>query len=228
MKAKNNFPTDHRRHAFTLVELLVVMAVIATLAAILFPVFGNIKKNGAIRKARAEMLKVVMAIESYKAQMGHYPPDHVIAGGVNPAVNSLYFELSGTANNGTHFVTLDGSARILVGDVATTFGQAGFVNCSKAGSDDNAQPAHDFIKGGLRASNYGELSPEVRLLTCSIKWPESSGAAISGVPLVNPWRYVSTGATNNPGQFDLWVDIVVGGKTNRISNWSEKPQVVAY
>jgi prepilin-type N-terminal cleavage/methylation domain-containing protein len=224
---KTNHPQrSRRRHAFTLVELLVVMAVIATLAAILFPAFGAIKKNAAKRKARAEMLKVVMAIESYKAELGHYPPDHVIATGVEPLVNPLYFELSGTTITGTEFVTLDGAARISVGSMTNTFGREGFVNCSKGGSDDNAQPAHDFLKGGLRASNYGEFSPNVRLLTCSIKWPEANGAAISGVPSVNPWRYVSTGPTNNPGQYDLWVDIVVGGQTNRIGNWSEKAQIV--
>lgn len=227
MKTKHS-PLTLRRRAFTLVEMLVVMAVIATLAAILFPAFSIIKKNGTLKKARAEMVKVVMAIESYKAQLGHYPPDHVVAGGVDPIINSLYFELSGTTNTGVNFNTLDGAASIPVGSVTTTFGQAGFVNCSKGGGDDNAQPAHDFLKGGLRSSNYGELSPNVRLLTCSIKWPEANGAAITGVPSVNPWRYVSTGPTNNPGQYDLWVDIVVGGKTNRISNWREKPELVAY
>jgi prepilin-type N-terminal cleavage/methylation domain-containing protein len=225
---KTNHPfLNRRRLAFTLVELLVVMAVIATLAAILFPAFGAIKKKGAIGKANAELKRVAMAIEAYKAQLGHYPPDHVIPGGVNPLINSLYFELSGAALNGPDFETLDGAARIPAVQVQPTFGQAGFVNCSRGGNDDNAQPAHAFLKG-LAPTQSGELSPNIRLLTCSIKWPEASGAAINGVVGVNPWRYVSTGATNNPGHFDLWVDIVVGGKTNRISNWSEKPQIVAY
>jgi len=225
MKTNRHF-SPRRRAAFTLVELLVVMAIIATLAAILFPVFSNIKKGGAIKKARAEMVKVIMAIESYKAQMGHYPPDHVLTPtGVDPLVNSLYYELSGTTNNGTEFVTLDGSSSIAVGSVASTFGRSGIVNCSRGGSDDNAQLAHTFLRG-LPPSQYFELSNNVRLLTCSIKWPQANGTVINGVPDANPWRYVSTGATNNPGQFDLWVDIVAGGKTIRISNWSEKPQTV--
>ena len=42
---------------------------------------------------------------------------------------------------------------------------------------------------------------------------------------LNPWRYVSSNPTNNPGEFDLWVDIIVGGKTNRICNWSDKPPI---
>jgi hypothetical protein len=35
---------------------------------------------------------------------------------------------------------------------------------------------------------------------------------------------VSTNPTNNPGSFDLWIDVLYGGKTNRISNWSKDPQ----
>jgi len=227
----NPSPTTRRHRAFTLVELLVVMAVIATLAAILFPAFSAIKKKGTIAKATAELKRVAMAIESYKAQLGHYPPDHVIPGGVDPLINSLYFELSGTTTTGGTFTTLDGASSIQAADVPTWFGQAGFVNCSRGGGDDNVQPAHAFLKG-LAPSQYAEATPllpaNVRLLTCSIKWPTAKGEAISGVPEVNPWRYVSTGATNNPGHFDLWVDIVVGGKTNRISNWSEKADPISY
>ena len=43
---------------------------------------------------------------------------------------------------------------------------------------------------------------------------------------INPFRYVSSNPTNNTSTFDLWVDVIVGGKTNRISNWSDKPEIV--
>ena len=49
---------------------------------------------------------------------------------------------------------------------------------------------------------------------------------VTGEPEINPWRYNSTNPTNNPGGFDLWVDIYVGGKTQRVSNWSKKPPLV--
>ena len=67
-----------------------------------------------------------------------------------------------------------------------------------------------------------------RLLVCSVGWPISSIALIyPKYPTVNPWRYNSSNPTNNPGHFDLWVDIILSGKTNRISNWSAKPQIVS-
>jgi hypothetical protein len=44
---------------------------------------------------------------------------------------------------------------------------------------------------------------------------------------VNPWRYTSNpqSATNNPGSYDLWVQLVMGGKTNLICNWSKQVQI---
>jgi prepilin-type N-terminal cleavage/methylation domain-containing protein len=39
---------------------------------------------------------------------------------------------------------------------------------------------------------------------------------------VNPWRYNATNPTNNPGEFDLWADIVVGNEFITIGNWKEE------
>jgi hypothetical protein len=41
--------------------------------------------------------------------------------------------------------------------------------------------------------------------------------------LLTPWNYVSSNPTNNPTEFDLWMDVTWRGTTNRISNWSEDP-----
>ena len=38
---------------------------------------------------------------------------------------------------------------------------------------------------------------------------------------VNPWRYVSSNPTNNPGEFDLWAEIVIGDEVIIIGNWEE-------
>lgn len=39
---------------------------------------------------------------------------------------------------------------------------------------------------------------------------------------VNPWRYNATNPTNNPGEFDLWADIVVGNDFITIGNWKDE------
>ena len=48
----------------------------------------------------------------------------------------------------------------------------------------------------------------------------------TGGKKLNPWRYNSSSPTNNPNSYDLWVDVLIGGKTNRFSNWSRQPTIV--
>ena len=144
MKTAKTFSLIGRR-AFTLVEMLVVIAVIAILAAIIFPAFGTIKRRAAVQKAQTELKLVASAITNYKQQYGHYPPDH----SGNPLTNGLYFELLGTVQKGVApniaFETKNGDARILATAVQARFGQGGFVNCTKGGADDNAQAAKKFL-----------------------------------------------------------------------------------
>ncbi|MEI9963171.1 MAG: hypothetical protein WDM76_19275 [Limisphaerales bacterium] len=70
---------------------------------------------------------------------------------------------------------------------------------------------------------YNDGGVDVKLLVCTVNDPNYKPL---GQLDVNPWRYNSANPTNNPGSFDLWVDILVRGKTNRISNWSKQPQIV--
>jgi hypothetical protein len=178
-----------------------------------------------IKKAKAELLQLAFLIDSYKSKKGFYPPDHAVAGGgVNPVSNSLYFELSGVNSTASGFQTFDKAATVSVLNCQTYFGQGGIMNCSKTGGEDVGQPATEFIKQ-LKPNQYAEIAPGIRVLTCSVVWPVDRGQVI-GVDFANPWRYVSTRPTNNHDSYDLWVDIVIGDKTNRISNWDAKPQNV--
>ena len=53
-------------------------------------------------------------------------------------------------------------------------------------------------------------------------WPTGNPADQQPVPTnpgLNPWRYVSTTPTNNPGRFDVWAEIREGNRTNIVGNW---------
>lgn len=216
------------QRAFSLIELLIVISIIAILAAMIIPASQMVNRRGKFKKAESEIAAVANAIESYKAKLGHYPPDNP----GNPIRNQLFYELQGTvrARIGGQdvFQTLDGRTNIPVNSVSTLIGPnvSGFVNCSREGGGDDFAAAHKFLIN-LKPGQFGFLNNGVGVLTSSVTWPENLGPVAPDAPLgLNPIRYNSSNPTGNAKSFDLWIDIVIGGKTNRISNWSKDPEII--
>lgn len=59
--------------AFTLIELLTVISIIAILSAITFGVIKGVNERAAIGQAKAELSSLALALEAYKGQYGDYP-----------------------------------------------------------------------------------------------------------------------------------------------------------
>jgi prepilin-type N-terminal cleavage/methylation domain-containing protein len=216
------------RRAFTLIELLTVIAVIGILAALLFPAFSAVKRHALINHATTEMAQLETAIDRYKAAYGFYPPGNAQSP-PNPAINQLYYELTGTTNTpGGNFAPLDGSSTIAPADVTSFFGVVGFINCTTTNSTEDAPKARDFLPD-LKPNQIGVITNggtgSANLIVSSIDWPTAAGAQISAQSHNNPWRYNSSSPTNNPGSYDLWIQLVIAGKTNLICNWSKQVQV---
>jgi prepilin-type N-terminal cleavage/methylation domain-containing protein len=83
-------PVSGRPRAFTLVELLVVISIIAVLAGLLLPVLAGMKKKAKIALARTEMSGLATAIKAYEAEYNRFPmsknTETLAAPGNNPAV----------------------------------------------------------------------------------------------------------------------------------------------
>jgi hypothetical protein len=188
-------------------------------------------KTSAIRtRAKGELTQMETAIERFYQKLGYYPPDNA----PNWARNQLYYEMLGTTNVGTLatpvYVTLDGSARITAADLTLALTNVtGFVNCSRPGRSDDVPGATAFLNN-LKPSQFMAITNSATTASCSVLgsgidgWPGMVYTDRLGAKL-NPWRYNSSNPYHNPKSFDLWIDVAVGSKTNRICNWSDRPLV---
>jgi prepilin-type N-terminal cleavage/methylation domain-containing protein len=238
----SHFARDASR-GFSLIELLVVIAVIVVLAAMTFPAMTAVKVAQARHRAQAELSQIETAIENYKTKLGFYPPDNHtnVNAGTYWGLNQLYYELMGstmtTIGGKAAYQTLDGSASIL--NTTTAFKAAfgpntqvtGFMNCSKAGAGDDAPNAVKFLVG-LKPGQYQAITNGIpnTAPVCTLLGSAIGGPIVYASPTgeIAPYGYNSSNPQHNPKSFDLWIDIVAGGKTNRISNWSARPIFVNY
>ena len=65
-----------RRRAFTLIELLTVVAVIGILASLLFPAFRAARLTANKASARVQFNQWAAALESFRSEYGYYPALH--------------------------------------------------------------------------------------------------------------------------------------------------------
>ena len=94
--------------AFTIIELLIVMAIIIVLAGLILATASYVQKKGQRSRAEAEIAAISAALENYKADNGVYPKSPASDGldaktvtnpiSYQPASAELYAQLTGDAD----------------------------------------------------------------------------------------------------------------------------------
>ncbi len=93
-------PKPSKATAFTLLELLVVISIIAVLAGILLPVTGSVMENARKTEAKSTEMQILTAVKSFQTDYGVYP----LPAGTNTATDTTFDAESG--NNAALFAIL--------------------------------------------------------------------------------------------------------------------------
>jgi prepilin-type N-terminal cleavage/methylation domain-containing protein len=220
----------NRATGFTLVEMLVVIAVMGVLAGLIVGLTSRTSSAARENKIKVMRDQLVTAIEAYHAHFGFYPPDNqrrLPSREFDSLVNPLFYELTGTVvdNVQGHFYSPDFGDVLRSDQLIPFFNLEGFANASP-----DPKQVRKFIE--LRSEQYGLLNqqqPELHVLAVPVRWPTKGTGHLewplarrsefNPEPGLNPWRYISSNPTNNPGRFDLWAEFVDGSTVRMISNW---------
>jgi prepilin-type N-terminal cleavage/methylation domain-containing protein len=202
--------------AFTLVELLVVIGVIAILAGIVLGVLPAAQSKSVRTRVKAELIAVETAINSYKAKNSFYPPGNLKDG----FPNSLFYELTGTTHEPvggalvyrSNFSPPDPALK--AAELKQLFGTEGFLNTAPTAEQ---RDVPSFYKT-LLPRQVRQMDTNFGGGTISFKVLAAARYGMDRQPAV--WRYNASSPTNNVGEFDLWVEVDLRGPTV-IGNWEK-------
>jgi prepilin-type N-terminal cleavage/methylation domain-containing protein len=108
---------------FTILELIIVIAIIAILAGLILSTAGYIQKKGASSRAEAEIAAMTVALENYKADKGDYPHG-TNANGANQPSNNTFLLTSLMPTNGKVYFEFNKSMTNAGGNVVDPFGES--------------------------------------------------------------------------------------------------------
>lgn len=202
----------NRRHAFTLIELLTVIAIIGILAAILVPTVGKVRDTAKDAKCKAQLREIGSACQIYAQENRQALPFYTAD---NPWTFYLepYFNSKRPASNvysNSSVVFCPGSTIAAPSPdkgFPRTYSGNPFVIARRTGSTDTTTPAVSLTK--VRRPS------ETVFFADGIQVNPSSGSATSALVELGVWksRPALTANSENPIDRSLNVDTLEGGAT---------------
>lgn len=209
-----------KERAFTLIEILVVISIIALLAGLVVGLAPKALRAKKISRVTAELKGLETVIEDYRQGLGFYPPDNPGEKGqaAPPYFYApLFYELTGTLYNDNVFTPVMPEFRanaLTAAEATNVFGVGGFVNSSRTEAD-----ARNFYS--RMPESQAKPIPGQKAIVLGVPVEGPGGESDPWRREFTPWRYRSSSPTHNLQTFDLWAEVVIGGRTNIIGNWKQ-------
>lgn len=133
-----------RKRGFTLIEILVVLAIIAILAAILFPAFKRAREGGYQASCASNLKQIYLAVKLYKDDEARYP-------------SSLGFLLpQQAAGDKSNLVDYSGTPTPVTAGVANVSGSGHLKSTAVLTCPDDENAESSFPR-----SSYGDISTDI-------------------------------------------------------------------
>ena len=120
---------------FTMLEVLVVAGIIVVLAGLIVGLAGVTGDKKKVTRARGEIARIALLIDTYKSKKGVHPPDNRN----NPGTNSLFYELAGAkVNSSGDYETPFTNVTVSPTALQNAFGVGGILNSDRTGNAEDA------------------------------------------------------------------------------------------
>jgi len=161
--------STHKSDGFTLIELMIVIAILGVLTATAIPAFQRMQMRSKTSEVKVNMVAIRIAEVAYRSEFGDF-----LAAQVSPAAygGNLAVDFLDTGPSGENFSTLgwepEGRVYFQYGVSASTDANA-FTIAAAADLDQNGTPQ---IWGYIMPDSNGALAPEI--LGCTGVWNPST------------------------------------------------------
>ena len=85
---KNPAPSTQHHNAFTLVEMLLVLVILATLAAIVIPKMAGRSQQAKVTAAQSQITSLEMALDAFEVDNGYFPKSGALDELLNQPANA--------------------------------------------------------------------------------------------------------------------------------------------
>jgi prepilin-type N-terminal cleavage/methylation domain-containing protein len=211
-------PSQH--HAFTLIEMITVIAIIAILSGLVLTIAGSVQRKGYQTRAETDVRTMAAGCEAYKTDNGGYPQDNQESGA--SVTNDIDPRVDTSPSSAKYAVSSQYLYKQLSGDLNA--------NGRVEGTEVNRKYISDFFKPSRFDTAYKTTGNVTYIMD---PFGNSYGYSTAGLKAEQDYRVLLETAPNsnrpattkgyNP-TFDLWTTAGATGSTDAdrakwIKNW---------